>query len=376
MSADDSRIESLPDVPEATLESIEARVFDAIAADRASRSAAAHRRRRLWSTVAVAAAILAVAAVISPSVLQGLGGGSGSTSVGAAESSAVAPDAAPDGAADRGAGADAGWDALADGPTSGSAEAGVGSEAEGSDEAALAEREVIRTGTASVVVDDAASAADAIVRLAGEHAGWVEQLSIGADGALSPLERTGDAVPVPVPHDGGYVAIRVPADALDAVMGRLADIGEVTSTRVATQDVTAQAVDLRARIDAARASVERLTELLAASGSVGELVNVEGTLSERQADLESLERQLESLEGQIAMSTLSISLLSDAPRVEPDPAGFGDGLTAGWNGLLATLNGVVVGVGFLLPWLGVLGLTWLIVWAVRRAARRRRAAEE
>ena len=71
------------------------------------------------------------------------------------------------------------------------------------------------------------------------------------------------------------------------------------------------------------------------------------------------------------MSSLSVSLLREAPPVEPDPAGFGDGLETGWNGLLAVLNGVVVALGFLLPWLAVLGIAWLLVWAILRAARRR-----
>jgi hypothetical protein len=66
----------------------------------------------------------------------------------------------------------------------------------------------------------------------------------------------------------------------------------------------------------------------------------------------------------------------DAARGEPvaaDPAGFGDGLAAGWNGLVATLNGVVVALGFLLPWLVVLGAAAVLAWWITRALRRRRA---
>ncbi|MFZ8393369.1 DUF4349 domain-containing protein, partial [Staphylococcus aureus] len=59
-----------------------------------------------------------------------------------------------------------------------------------------------------------------------------------------------------------------------------------------------------------------------------------------------------------------------------DPAGFGDGLVAGWNGLIATLNGVVIGLGFLLPWIVVAAVVVLIVWGVRRIVRKRRGSHE
>lgn len=344
----------LPDVSDETLERIEGRVFAAIAADRGARPPRARRRRRAWLGAGVAAAIVAVAAVLSPAVLQGLGGG-GASSVGDSESAAVAP------------GSPGSSDEATDAAEGGGTLRNEDGEAA---ETAPEERAVIRTGFASIVVDDPRRAADAVVRLAEEHGGWVEQLSIGTDRSFSTAEETGDAVWVP--EDGGFVSIRVPADALDAVIAALDDIGDVSSTRVDTQDATSQAVDLRARIDAARASVERLTELLAQSGSVGDLVQVETALSQRQAELESLEQQLASLEGQVAMASLSVSLLAQAPPVEPDPAGFGDGLEAGWNGLLTALNAIVIALGFLLPWLALATAAWLAVWAARHLGRRRR----
>jgi hypothetical protein len=60
--------------------------------------------------------------------------------------------------------------------------------------------------------------------------------------------------------------------------------------------------------------------------------------------------------------------------VKADPAGFGDGLAAGWNALVATLNGIVIALGFLIPWIVVLAIAGAIVWALVRLIRRRRAA--
>ena len=72
------------------------------------------------------------------------------------------------------------------------------------------------------------------------------------------------------------------------------------------------------------------------------------------------------------MSTLSVTLVPDTEPVEADPAGFTDGLAAGWNGLVATLNGIVIALGFLLPWLAVAAVVALIVWGVVRLVRGRR----
>lgn len=343
----------LPEVSDETLARMEARVFEAIDEERVTHTSRSRRRRRVWQTVGIAAAFVVVGAVATPVVLQlGQGGSGGASSADYAE---VAPAAPEEQSAADGAGG-----AEAVGPLSAATRDTL---------AQALDREIIRTGSASIVVDDAAAAAEAITQLTSEHDGWVEQLSIGADRSYT--GETGDST-VWVPDDGGYISVRIPSDELDPLMDSLDEVGEVASSRVETQDVTSQAVDLRARIDAARASVDRLTELLAQSGSVGDLVEVETTLSERQAELESLESQLESLEGQVAMSTLSVSLLAEAPPVEPDPAGFGDGLETGWNGLLAVINGLVVALGFALPWLGVIAVAWLVVWLVLRLIRRRR----
>jgi hypothetical protein len=93
-------------------------------------------------------------------------------------------------------------------------------------------------------------------------------------------------------------------------------------------------------------------------------------LSSRQAELESYQQQLTQLENQVGMSSLTVSLTTPAPAVTPDPAGFGDGVAAGWSGLLVALNAFVV-VGFLLPWLGLIAVAILIVWLLRRGRRSR-----
>lgn len=122
--------------------------------------------------------------------------------------------------------------------------------------------------------------------------------------------------------------------------------------------------------------MDRLTALMAQAQNVSDLIAAESALSERQALLESYQQQLAMLEDQVELSSLTVSLAPAVEKVEADPAGFADGLLAGWNGLVATLNGIVIALGFLLPWLLVAAIAALVVWGVVRLVRRRRRAAE
>ena len=120
-------------------------------------------------------------------------------------------------------------------------------------------------------------------------------------------------------------------------------------------------------------SVDRLLEIMEEADSAEDLLAVETTLSERQADLEALTAQREALSDQVALSTLHLQLVGEAPR-EVEADGFLGGLQTGWNGLVSTLNALLVTAGALLPWLLVLlPPAALLLWALRRRRRRRSA---
>jgi hypothetical protein len=241
------------------------------------------------------------------------------------------------------------------------------------------DRDIITTASASVTVDDVEAAARTVGEAAVARGGYVESMNLSADGAPSSAVDPSsgvvyDSMPYPYPQPPGntWITVRVPADQLTGLVDELAEVGDVSASSVNRQDVTEQTVDLAARIEAAQASVERLTSLMAQAESVADLIAAESALSERQSLLESYQQQLEMLETQVAMSTLTVTLTPEIETVSADPAGFGDGLVAGWNGLVATLNGIVVALGFLLPWLAVAAVAVLIVWGIVRLVRRRR----
>ncbi|KXC07149.1 DUF4349 domain-containing protein [Microbacterium hominis] len=355
---------ALPELGDDRVEAIEHALFARIADERRAQWERSERERiravrrgRIWMGGAAAAAVVAVAAIMAPSIAGTLQGTSGASS--AALPAVIAPG---------GSTAELG---LTDGRAGDAAAGGMSGAGVAADAATgSAGREIAATASATGDVGDAAAAAEGIAAAAVAAGGYVESQSTGAGAPVDVMSGTGVVMPMP---SGAWITVRIPADRLSETVAGLSAYGTVTSSQTDRRDVTTEAVDLRARVSALESSVARLTELMQQSSSTADLIAAESALSERQSELESLRQQLTWVQSQVEMSTLSVSLVTPAPAVTADPAGFGDGVAAGWNGLVATLNGLVIAIGFLLPWLGLIAFAALIVWGARRVVRRRRA---
>ncbi|MGM7423852.1 DUF4349 domain-containing protein [Cellulosimicrobium sp. CpK407] len=242
---------------------------------------------------------------------------------------------------------------AADGP--GDASSGIAPGDEGA--VAAADREIVTTGSVTVVAADPSAAADAVADLAESAGGRVE--------GRRQSEPEGDA------RASAELTIRVPSAQTTATVDALDQVGEVRDLSIEAVDVTGTARDLDARVDALTTSVERLRTLMGDAATTADLLAAEQELTTRQAELESLQSQRAALTDQVSMSTLHVTLVQVAPAEQLAPGGFLGGLQNGWNALLATLNGLVVVLGALLPWLVVAGAVLLVVrWVLRRSRRR------
>ncbi|CAN5320494.1 hypothetical protein BH11ACT1_BH11ACT1_26760 [soil metagenome] len=244
----------------------------------------------------------------------------------------------------------------------GSALSGAASQADsgtGQVAADAAGRQVVTTGTAQLTVDDPRKAASAVVAL-------VEGLGGRVDARKEQTAAEGrDAF--------AQLTVRIPSDDLTSALAKLEDIGRVDQVDLSAQDVTGTAEDLDARVRALKLSVARMEDLLSRATTNADLIAAENALTERQANLESLQSQRARLAEQVALSTLDITLSTPGNAPEPTTHGFLGGLAAGWDALVATLSTLVLVVGVLLPWLLFAGVVTLAVVASVRWVRRRRA---
>jgi len=284
-------------------------------------------------------------------------GGSSATSNGAAGSAVApanpevgAPNADPPDAASEDA------QKLAQGSSSGGAVAGQSSPAQ------VAEGDkLVRTASLQVQVDDVeGSSAQA------------RQIAIAAGGMV--VSENSSAVPVSsggVDKQGSRSAmtLSVPADTLDRVLDDLGKLGTTVQRTSAARDVTSQYVDTQSRVTTMKAGLDQLRALVGKATDLNQIVSLETEISRRQADLDALEAQLKTLDKKVAMSTVTVTLVTATNVVVPeeDTSGFLGGLRSGWKAFLGASSGVLTVLGAVLPFAVLLAMVALpVLWWRRR----------
>jgi len=227
--------------------------------------------------------------------------------------------------------------------------------------AASANRDVILTGSISVVVDDLDRAVDRAGRIAAANGGLVfgEQTS-----------RTSDP--------GSLLTLKVRPDAFTTALDDLGALGEEQDRNIDSEDVTSQVVDLDSRIATAEASVDRLRALILRAEDIDDIAILENELLNRETTLETLRGQRRSLGDQVALATITVTLTPaadspDTPPADDDLPGFLDAFRGGWDALVkvGTVAGLVLAA--LVPWVPVILVIAFAVHLLVRRSRRRRA---
>ena len=213
-------------------------------------------------------------------------------------------------------------------------------------------RQLVRTAQVDLRAEDVVAALGKVKDLAQREGGYVGQESSG--------------------ESGGSLTLRVPADRLDAVLKGVGEVERASVTRrdVRSEDVTEQVVDVEARLATQRASVDRVRALLERAATTSEITQIEGELTKRQTELESLQRRHDSLKGQVALSTITVSIgRTSGPPPAAEQMGFLGALASGWHALLTALRVVVVVIGAVLPFAVLLAAVGAVYWMLRRKRR-------
>lgn len=222
------------------------------------------------------------------------------------------------------------------------------------------DRDVVVTGSMTVTADDPLAAARDAVRI-------VESAGGRVDGRTEHAPSNGDT-------GSATLLLRIPADRLQGVLDDLAGLGRADEISTSTSDVTVLVADLESRIATQRGIIDRLNALFARATTIEELITLEATIAQHQATLEDLEAQQRSVDDQVALSTISLYLRSDAEAPVPEPMDFLSGLAVGWDAFVGFFSGLLVALGVLLPWIVTAGIVSAAIVLLVRWNRRRKAA--
>lgn len=220
--------------------------------------------------------------------------------------------------------------------------------------------QIITTVQLTVTVDSPIDSADEASKIVNRAGGTVANRS---ERAASDFEQ-----------GSAQLTLRIPSAKLDATLEELKALGVARDTSINSTDVTSQAQDLDARITALETSVDRLLSLMASATNTADLITIESALSDRQANLESLQAQKRSLDDQVQLSTVTLYLISEQDTPKENPDTFWTGLVAGWGAFVAFWAGVLVVIGVLVPWILSAAVVALLVVLIVRWSIRRRAS--
>ena len=229
---------------------------------------------------------------------------------------------------------------------------------------------ILRTAQLTVVTQDLDRARSAMDRILRRYSGYVGDLTFSA------------------PSDGPRkltATLRVPANQLDAAMAELKTLGRVESESQSGQDVTAQYVDLEARLSNSRNTEQRLIELLRQrTGKLSDVLEVETELSRVREEIERMEGERRLLSKQVEYATLTATVTEEykAPaRAIPDSLGtrFRNASVDGYQSVVNFLIGValfLVSDGpMLLLWLAILFFPARFAWRKFRHPQDRSSQE-
>lgn len=220
----------------------------------------------------------------------------------------------------------------------------------------LGQPDVIKIGSLSMVVDNLQNAVTDATNAAKGLGGFIESNSGNSSETFS----------------SATLMLRVPSQNFETLLSMSRKLGKVTAESVTGQDVTAQIVDLTARIKTMRAEEDQLRALMSRASRIGDLLAIKDRLTQVRTEIETMQASQASLKNQAKYSTLSLQLEQrrQIDRPENTKGWAEDAWTSAVNGLNSVgrfLGQAIITTFVFAPiWLPILLLGWFAVRAINR----------
>lgn len=153
---------------------------------------------------------------------------------------------------------------------------------------------IVQTASITILASNYDQVSGAIESIARQHGGYIQDMNADT--------RTGMARSV-------SATLRVPDNQLQAALADLRKLGHVEQETRNNQEITDQYVDLTARLKSARATEQRILQLLATrTGKLSDVLEAEQELARIRGEIESMDGQRVTMEHQVHYATVQLQL--------------------------------------------------------------------
>ncbi|MFK7788557.1 MAG: DUF4349 domain-containing protein [Phycisphaeraceae bacterium] len=220
------------------------------------------------------------------------------------------------------------------------------------------QRKIIFTAEVRLVVDEFAGVTQQVSDLAKRHNGFIARSSIqGSEGE---------------PRRGEWT-LRIPSTQYDAFLQGSQKLGQVRSVSSDSQEVTAEYVDIEARL---RNLIKEETRLHAhlneSTKSLKDILAVEREIARVRGDIERFQGRLNVLKDLTSLSTVTLSI-EEIKDYIPEPTeepGYATQIGRTWSDSLGAVGGFFTNASLVIvafiPWLAVILPIGFVSWLILR----------
>lgn len=172
------------------------------------------------------------------------------------------------------------------------------------------------------------------------------------------------------------LTLRIPAEQYQSFLSAAVGAGNLRSKSEQAEDITAQYIDVAARISNLEAQRARLQELQAQAETLADLLEIESKLGDVQYQLESWQSQMAWYNDQVDYCTVTVEL-SEVKEYTPVRTSFGERITGalgdGWAAFVDGLADAAVWLAYSWPVVLVLAAAGAagVLWRRRRRSRQK-----